>query len=330
VIAAVVPAAGRSARMGRPKLLMDFEGESLIRRVVTALGAGGADRIIVVTPAESPEAAAIAAEAADAGAEVLIPETQPAEMRDSVELGLAVLDADPRPTSIVLTPGDVPGITASLVARLLEVARENPDRLVIPSQDGHHGHPIVLPWSIAVRIRDLPDDAGVNRLVDQHRAKILEVSPFAPGEIDDIDTPEDLERWHETRTSPGGRGEDSRPGSLDRSQVPDAKMMVRVRLFALAKERAGCSEVEVELTHPATVGGLRNALAAGIPQLGPLCAGAMISVDEEYASDEMPVTPTSRLALIPPVSGGGESGRPVSGWTNETRSRTSSCDDRYH
>ena len=83
-------------------------------------------------------------------------------------------------------------------------------------------------------------------------------------------------------------------------------MKVRVRLFALAKERAGRPEVEVGLTPPATVGDLRERPASVHPQLGPLCAGAMIAVDEEYASDETPVSPASRIALIPPVSGGGE------------------------
>src|SRR5262249_46560228 len=122
MIAAVVPAAGRSARMGRPKLLMEFRGESLIHRVVTALREGGAGRGGGGPPLGVPEAVAIAAEASDAGGEVVIPETQPAEMRDSVELGLAVLDTDPRPDRVMLTPGDVPGMTAALVSRLLHVA----------------------------------------------------------------------------------------------------------------------------------------------------------------------------------------------------------------
>jgi molybdenum cofactor cytidylyltransferase len=295
MIAAVVPAAGRSSRMGRPKLLLDFEGESLIHRVVTALRVGGADRIVVVPPVDSPEAAEIAAEASAAGAEVLIPESQPSEMRDSVELGLAVLDAHPRPASVLLTPGDVPGLAPGLVARLLAVANDHPDRIVIPTHDGHHGHPIVLPWDVAIRVRDLPDDAGVDRLVDAHRDRLLEVNVSAPGAIDDLDTPEELERWTRTRAT-----------SLDRSPAAETTMKVRVRLFALAKERAGQSEVEVDLAAPGTVGDLREALRLRIPQLGPLCAGAMVSVDEEYASDQTPITPTSRLGLIPPVSGGGE------------------------
>ena len=40
MIAAVVPAAGRSARMGEPKLLLQFHGETLIGRVVTSLRRG--------------------------------------------------------------------------------------------------------------------------------------------------------------------------------------------------------------------------------------------------------------------------------------------------
>jgi molybdenum cofactor cytidylyltransferase len=289
MIAALVPAAGRSVRMGRPKLLIEFAGESLIHRVVTALRRGGAERIIVVPPADAPESAAIAAESVDAGAEVLVPESQPAEMRDSVELGLAVLDVDPRPASVLLTPGDVPGITPDLVARLVETARELPGRIVIPTHDGHRGHPIVLPWSLALRIRDLPDDAGVNVLVDSHRDVLVELPFSVPAAIDDLDTPEDFERWATV--------------SLDRSP-PRATMKVRVRLFALAKERAGRAEVELELPHDITVGALREALHERVPQLGGLVHNAMIAVDEEYAPEDTILTAGSRIAVIPPVSGG--------------------------
>lgn len=84
-------------------------------------------------------------------------------------------------------------------------------------------------------------------------------------------------------------------------------MTVRVLLFALARERAGGPAIEVELPRPATVRDLREALVSRMPALDSLCRAAMISVDEEYASDETPIAPESRLALIPPVSGGGPS-----------------------
>lgn len=301
MIVAVVPAAGRSARMGRPKLLMDFQGETLIHRVVAALHDGGAERVVVVPPVDLPESPLIAAEASDAGAEVVIPEIQPAEMRDSVELGLAVLDADPRPTSVLLTPGDVPGISAGLVKRLVDAANDHPDRIVIPTHDGHHGHPIVLPWAIAVGLRDLPDDAGVNRLVDDHRDRVIEIAVTAAGEIDDMDTPEDMEAFV-GRVRPTHGGGASPPESGIESASPT--FTLRIRLFAIAQERAGESAVEVELADPATVGDVREALRSGFPRLDTLAHGSMISVDEEYASDDTPVTAASRVALIPPVSGG--------------------------
>ena len=40
------------------------------------------------------------------------------------------------------------------------------------------------------------------------------------------------------------------------------------------------------------------------PVLAPLLTTAMIAVDEEYAGDDTPIVPGSRLAVIPPVSGG--------------------------
>lgn len=288
MIAAIVPAAGRSVRMGRPKLLMEFDGRTLVRRVVEALRGGGIDRVIVVSPADGPDAAAIRSEAAAGGAEVVVPPVQPAEMRDSIELGIARLDVVPGPTAVALTPGDVPGLTPTLVARLLATAHEQPDRLVIPVHDGRRGHPVVLPWDVARQVRELPADRGVNALVERHRERIVELAVAIGSAIVDVDTPADLERW---------------------SAESGAAMNVCVRMFALARERAGAAQVEVVMAAPATVGDLRAALAAGFPGLAPLCAGALIAVDEEYAGDETPISAASRIALIPPVSGGSGTAR---------------------
>ncbi|MHB1558897.1 MAG: NTP transferase domain-containing protein [Isosphaeraceae bacterium] len=283
MIAAIVPAAGRSVRMGRPKLLMEFDGRTLIRRVVEALREGGVDRVVVVSPADGPDPHAIRTEAAAGGAEVVVPPIQPAEMRDSIELGIVRLDVAPRPVAVALTPGDVPGLTPALVTRLLRAAREQPDRLVIPAHEGRRGHPIVLPWDVALQVRELPADRGVNALVERYRERIVELALSNGRAIVDVDTLADLERW----SAEAGEG-----------------LAVRVRMFALARERAGSAEVEVAMAASATVGDLRAALAAGFPGLAPLCAGALIAVDEEYAGDETPISAGSRIALIPPVSGG--------------------------
>ena len=88
-------------------------------------------------------------------------------------------------------------------------------------------------------------------------------------------------------------------------------MKVHVRLFALARQRAGRSEVVVELPEPATVADLKKSLTEAIPELAPLASSLMIAVDSEYAGDDQVVAPGSDVAVIPPVSGGSPTHRNV-------------------
>ena len=81
-------------------------------------------------------------------------------------------------------------------------------------------------------------------------------------------------------------------------------MIVRVKLFAVAKEIAGSDEIAVEVREGATVGDVRNAMVAAVPELEGVLGHAMIAVDAEYANDNVVVDQTSEIALIPPVSGG--------------------------
>lgn len=84
---------------------------------------------------------------------------------------------------------------------------------------------------------------------------------------------------------------------------------VRVLLFAVAAERAGARSLDLEVS-AATAGAVRRALAEKVPALAsllPLCA---LAVDGEYAEDGTEVLPGAEVAVIPPVSGGGEDGLP--------------------
>jgi len=78
-------------------------------------------------------------------------------------------------------------------------------------------------------------------------------------------------------------------------------MVVRVRLFAVLRERAGRSEIELELPDGARVAdalGRLEELAGGLP--------LVMAVNREYAAADAPLHAGDELALIPPVSGGSE------------------------
>jgi molybdopterin converting factor subunit 1 len=76
-------------------------------------------------------------------------------------------------------------------------------------------------------------------------------------------------------------------------------MRVRIRLFAMLRERAGTSELTLDLPDGARV---RDALAAVDDLAGGL--PLVMAVNREYADEDAVLAPDDELALIPPVSGG--------------------------
>jgi len=281
-IPAIVPAAGESRRMGRPKPLLPFDGQPLIGRVVSALRLWGASPVLVVTPpAQAPEGPPIAEAARQAGAAVITPTHRPAEMRESAEIAIEQLGRDGPPSRFVLTPGDSAGITPEIVRQLLERSSEAPGSIVILRAAGRRTHPIVLPWDLALQIPTLPRDQGINALMPAHPQRVIEIEVPHPELADALNTPGDLERWQRRLRS-----------------------VLTIRLFAVAKERAGHAAIEIDLPLPATVAALRLVLALQHPELAALAPSVSIAVDSEYATDATLILPGAQVALIPPVSGG--------------------------
>ena len=94
MILAVVPAAGHSSRMGRPKLALPLGDRTVLEHVVAALRDGGAAHVVVVIGPHVPELVPLAE---SAGADVCrLPEAT-ADMRATVEHGLRWLEDRHRP-----------------------------------------------------------------------------------------------------------------------------------------------------------------------------------------------------------------------------------------
>ena len=81
-------------------------------------------------------------------------------------------------------------------------------------------------------------------------------------------------------------------------------MKVRVKLFAVARQRAGCDSIEVELPQQATIRQLRGAVVEQYPPLAEVVAHARFAVNSDYAADAAALPVEAEVAMIPPVSGG--------------------------
>lgn len=195
---AIIPAAGRSQRMGRPKLLLPWGAKSLIEHVIGTWRDSRVQRVVLVA---HPHDAELAHVAASAGAEVVQPAVPPPDMKDSVLAALDHLSASrPAPTDAwLLAPGDVPGLTVATIDRMIDAyaaglqAGLKGNCVWVPWCKGRRGHPALFPWSLAPEVAGLGEDEGLNALAIRH--ELQRVDALEDAISADLDTPEDYERW---------------------------------------------------------------------------------------------------------------------------------------
>ncbi len=80
--------------------------------------------------------------------------------------------------------------------------------------------------------------------------------------------------------------------------------MLRVKLFAKARDVAGCPMLEIPWKDGQTVSDLKQLLVAQHPGLGPLIPQLLVAINNDYADDGVVIQATDEVACFPPVSGG--------------------------
>ena len=85
---ALIPAAGRSRRMGTSKLLLPWQGTTVIEHLIGTLTRPGIAAVVIVV---RPDDHALQETVQRTHAIIIIPDHEPPEMRDSVEIGLRAI-----------------------------------------------------------------------------------------------------------------------------------------------------------------------------------------------------------------------------------------------
>lgn len=192
---AVLPAAGVSRRMGRPKLLLPFQGRPVVAGVTEALRQAGAEPIVLVTSAERTD---VQDWARAAGLRVAINPAPERGMLSTVQAGIAALGGGDelarRGEVLLVAPADLPVLQAATVTELLRRQAAAGAPLAVPVIAGRRGHPLAIASELIPEIATLDLDVGLRQLLDRHAAEVLEVEVADPGAVEDVDTPRDYER----------------------------------------------------------------------------------------------------------------------------------------
>jgi molybdenum cofactor cytidylyltransferase len=195
---ALVPAAGKSQRMGQPKLLLPLAGRSVLQRVVDVCREADLETILVVVAPKSPE---LARQAEDAGAAVLQLGKETPDMRATVLEGLAWLESSCRPAaqdSWLLVPADHPMVNSRVVRELLTARAGHANQSIfLPTFNGRRGHPTLIAWHHVSGIRQMPPGTGLNAYLREQPAKTCLVPVDTDEVLLDLDTPDDYLRMLE-------------------------------------------------------------------------------------------------------------------------------------
>lgn len=81
-------------------------------------------------------------------------------------------------------------------------------------------------------------------------------------------------------------------------------LQVRVRLFAMQREKAGTKELRLELPLGSTVEDAWAAVVEVVPALAPGRSSLRFAVNGDYSDPSRPLADGDEIACIPPVSGG--------------------------
>ena len=180
-IAGVILAAGASSRMGQPKALLEYEGESFVARMVRILGSV-CGQVIVVLGYDAERVRA----AAPAGATIVVNPEPERGLLSSLQCGLREAGGA---HAVMFLPVDYGALRIDTVTRV--AAEAGVAQVVAPIYEGRHGHPVCIARAVVDELLAVPATAQARDVIRRHREATRFIEVDDTGAVNDIDTPED-------------------------------------------------------------------------------------------------------------------------------------------
>jgi molybdenum cofactor cytidylyltransferase len=187
-VAGVVLAAGSSTRMGRNKLLLQLDGESLLRRLVRRAVAARLDPLIVVVGFEADRAVR---ELAGLPCHAVINPDYERGLNGSLKAGVHAVPTTAAAALVMLA--DMPHVTTEMMETLVLRYRATGAGLVISDYKGVNAPPMLFDRTLFAELEAMEGDDGGKDVIARHRGEALVVS-WPAAALDDLDLPEDYDR----------------------------------------------------------------------------------------------------------------------------------------
>ena len=187
-ISILILAAGSSSRLGQPKQLVEFEGQTLIERIThTALSVS--DKVSIVLGANIELIKPKLLDFSDRINIIENPDWQEG-MGTSIRVGMENLA--PKSDAVIILLSDQPLISQVLLQNMMQTFANKKFPIVACDYGGQLGVPILFGKSFFPELLKLKGEQGAKSFLKNYPEKIATMS-FKEG-LFDIDTPEDLLR----------------------------------------------------------------------------------------------------------------------------------------
>ena len=183
---AIVLAAGESKRMKVPKLLLPFNGKTMIEKVVENVTRSEVFHTLVVLGSYRNEILGVIGHLA---ASYCYNENYRNGMLSSVQCGFKSLPA--YYDAVLVFPGDQPMIGPEVTNMIIKAYRETGKGIIIPVYRKKRGHPILIDRRYRVEIEKLDVREGLRALAHKFASDVYEVEVDNDGILRDIDTREE-------------------------------------------------------------------------------------------------------------------------------------------
>ncbi|MGC1187402.1 MAG: nucleotidyltransferase family protein [Candidatus Acidiferrales bacterium] len=189
MLAAVILSAGQSSRMGTPKALVDFRGQTFLARLLEATRHPKIGFVRVVLGAGDEEirpALGLPDEIV-----ILNRDWQRGQL-SSIQAGLRGIAAEDI-DGMLLCPVDHPLVSRALVGALIATFYSDAKpSIVVPTFRGRRGHPVIFSRLLFHELLAAPDDQGARAVVWAHTSEVAEVPTEEEGVVLNLNDPETL------------------------------------------------------------------------------------------------------------------------------------------
>lgn len=186
-IAIIILAAGESARLGSPKQLLQFGGNTLLQQSIEVALNSIAGPVLVVLGANEEQ---IKNSIEYTDLQILLNVDWKEGMASSIRCGIKeLIRKEPIPAGVIIMLCDQPYVTAELINDLVFAHEKSAKKIVASNYNGILGAPTFFHKDIFPDLLQLKGDVGARAIIRQHKEDVEAVA-FPAGRID-IDTAED-------------------------------------------------------------------------------------------------------------------------------------------